>query len=221
MWAFPIKPFVPYQGTTYPMTDTSIDPSTQSGPDPHADKYNDPRAKVTKRGILLAVAVLVLAIIGAAGSIYARRTRLEKTTDFWGPEAITTLQLAERIEMTAISGRSFPDVELTGTPGLGHLRRLLLDERNYDWSTVAETAIQQHCQGQDAFCVQLRLTDPTAHRFETMELAVDLNNGWVGRAEGSSCVQIAARKRNALRKFLVQLITVQQKRYDERQEQAS
>ncbi len=198
------------------MTDTFIDPATESIAQQHQDKYNDPRAKVTARGILLAVAVILLAILGAAGSIYARRTRLQKTTSFWGQDTITALQLGERIQMFAISGRQFPAVELTGTPGLGHLRRLLLDERNYDWSAVSKSGIEQRCDQQDSYCIQLRLTDPSARRFEAKQITIDLNDGWVGQSEGSSCVQIVARKRNALAKFLEQLITVQQRRLDDR-----
>jgi hypothetical protein len=200
------------------MTDTFIDPSSQTGigADPHADKYNDPRAKVTPRGLLLVALVIVLGIIGAAGSIYARRTRLEKTTEFWGAETITALQLGERIQMLSLAGRQFDPVELTHTPGLGHLRRLLLDERNYDWSSVSGHPVTQHCQGDDPLCVQLKLSDPTAKRFEPIELTIDLQNGWLGNSEGTRCLQIADRKRTALRKFLEQLITVQQQRYDHR-----
>ncbi len=198
------------------MTDPFIDPSQDSTDDPHADKYNDPRAKITPRGLLLAGVVVVLGIVGAAGSIYARRTRLEKTTEFWGQETITAIQLGERVQMSSVSGRQFDLVELTRTPGLGHLRHLLLDERNYDWSSTSETSIDQHCRGQEPFCVQLQLTDPTAHRFEPIEITVDLKGGWVGKTGGARCLQISERKRNALRKFLEQLITVQQQRYDHR-----
>lgn len=200
------------------MTDTFIDPATESADDSHADKYNDPRAKITPLGILLACIVIVLGILGAAGSIYARRTRLEKTTDFWGQETITALQLGERIQMLSISGREFVEVELTRTPGLGHMRRLLLDERNYDWSTVSDQPMKDRCDQKESQCVQLLFTDPTAKRFQPVALNVDLQSGWLGYAEGSDSIRIAERKRNALRKFLQQLITVQQQRYDERQQ---
>ena len=195
------------------MNDPSIDTTT----DIHADKYNDPRAKITRRGLLLGLLVVVLGIVGAAGSIYARRTRLEKTTEYWGPDTITALQLGEKIEMLSISGRQFEPVELTRTPGLGHLRHMLLDERSYDWSTMSDEPIGQRCDQAESFCVQLRVTDPTAHRFSTVRLTVDLNSGWLGYSDGSSSVRIAERKRNAVKKFLEQLITYQQRRYDQRE----
>lgn len=199
------------------MTDKSIDPSIESNLDPHADKYNDPRAKITKRGLLLGLMVVVLGILGAAGSIYARRTRLAKTTEFWGQDTITALQLGEKIKMLSISGKEFDPVELTRTPGLGHLRRLLLDQRNYDWSTASQQPVQERCELPDSYCIQLRVTDPTAGRFPPIELTIDLKDGWLGDAAGSRRIQIAERKRNALQKFLNQLITVQQLRYDQRE----
>lgn len=198
------------------MSDTFSDPSEQQQVDPHADKYDDPRVKVTPRGLLLAVAVIAFGIIGAAGSIYARRTRLEKTKEFWGQDTITAFQLGERLRMLPISGRQFDPVELTGTPGLGHLRKLLLDERNYDWSSVSQTSIDEHCGQKEAFCVQLRITDPTANRFQPIEVTIDLQSGWLGNPNSPQSVQIAERKQNALRKFLEQLINVQQLRYDHR-----
>jgi hypothetical protein len=198
------------------MSDNSIDPSDAANLDPHADKYNDPRAKITGRGLMLGLLVVVLGIVGAAGSIYARRTRLEKTTEYWGSDTITALQLGEKIEMLSISGRQFEPVELTRTPGLGHLRHLLLDERNYDWSTISDQPIGQRCEQAESFCVQLRITDPTAHRFAPVELTADLNNGWLGDSAGPTSIRIAERKRNALKKFLEQLISYQQRRYDQR-----
>lgn len=199
------------------MSDNSIDPSDAANSDPHADKYNDPRAKITRRGLLLGLLVVALGIVGAAGSIYARRTRLEKTTEYWGPDTITALQLGEKIEMLSISGQQFEAVELTRTPGLGHLRHMLLDERSYDWSTTSDEPIGQRCDQPESFCVQLRVTDPTAHRFSTVRLTVDLNSGWLGFSDGASSIRIAERKRNALKKFLEQLITYQQRRYDQRE----
>ena len=67
--------------------------------DDHADKYNDPRVKITKRGMLLGAVVVVFGIAGAAFSIWARRTKLEQTTNFWGPNVVEALQLAEEVEL--------------------------------------------------------------------------------------------------------------------------
>lgn len=109
--------------------------------DSHPDKYNDPRARITRRGILMGVAVVIVAAITAGFSIYARKTPLVETTKFWGPETITALQLAERIQLLPRGDETFPPVELTTTPGLGHLRRALLDERNFNWETTENTPV--------------------------------------------------------------------------------
>ncbi len=196
------------------MTDSKNDPERA---DLHADKYNDPRAKITRRGVLMGLGVLLLGMIGAALSISARKTRLVKSRKFWGDATITALQLGERIQMTSIGDREFDPVELTATPGLGHLRHALLDERNYDWSTVQSTGFEDACAQDESFCVQLLLTDPTAHRFEPVEINIDLKGGWIGPSDGSSCVQ--SLKTKALEKFLGTLVTVQQLRYDHRKDQ--
>ncbi len=179
------------------MTDDSIDPRDSETPrpadaspsrpsDPHADKYNDPRAKITRRGILMGLAVFVLGIFGAAASIYFRRTRLGETTRFWGQETITALQLAERMQLLPRGGSDFAPVELTATPGLGHLRRALLDERNFDWQTEDTASVAAKCSKKSSDipqCVQIRLSDPTAHRFGTIEIDIDLSwgMGWPQR----------------------------------------
>lgn len=227
------------------MTDTSIDPATDGPDDPvnaddpagsdnsagsdhvggttpegHDDKYNDPRARITKRGVWMGIGVVVFGIVGAAASIYARRTRLEQTTRFWGPETIEALQLAERVELIARGDSEFDPVELTATPGLGHLRRALLDERGFDWSTESPESALEYCGNRVSDssgapkCVQLRLTDPTAHRFEQVEIDLDLAGGWVGPSDGSRRVQATDWVQPKLRNYFATIIDVQQKRYD-------
>ena len=95
-----------------------------SNPDDHADKYNDPRVRITRRGILIAIAVGIFAVAGAAMSIIGRRTLKVKTTEFWGEKSIVAFQLGERLYLKPRGNEIFDQVELSGTPGLGHLRRL-------------------------------------------------------------------------------------------------
>lgn len=205
------------------MTDDSIDTGYDTAAAPgqlHADKYNDPRARITTRGMLLAVAVLLLGIIGAAASIYGRRTRLEQSTRFWGQETITALQLAERMELLPRGATQFEPVELTATPGLGHLRRTLLDERSFDWQSQSTGGVSEKCEKQsgDALeCVQLRLTDPTAHRVGVIEIDLDLAGGWVGPSDGSRRVQTTQWVRPKLRNFLTTIVNVEQMRSDLRE----
>ena len=210
--------------TTYTMNhqaiDTATDPDNQ---DLHADKFNDPRAKITRRGILIGIAVVLFGIAGAAASIYGRRTRLEKTTEFWGEETITALQLGERIELKPHLGRDFRPVDLSGMPGLGHLRHALLDELHFDWGSRSDQSVTSHNEGaDDPFCVTLRITDPTAHRFKPVEIDLDLNDGWAGHhdpgdsAKHRGSVQVVARKRNGLKHFLVTIMDKENLRADKR-----
>lgn len=188
-------------------------PENDSAADPHADKYDDPRVSITRRGVLIGIGVVLFGIAGSALSIYSRRTRLKQSRAYWGDETITALQLGERIQMLSRSGRKFKEVELTATPGLGHLRHALLDERNYDWDSQQSVGMSETCDGADAYCLELVLTDPTAHRFQPVRISLDLNEGWVGPSDGAT--RVKTKKRTALKNFLETLITVQQRRYDE------
>jgi len=205
------------------MTDNSIDPQYDSTVKPaelHADKYNDPRAKITARGIWLGVGVLLLGMIGAAVSVYGRRTRLEESTRFWGAETITALQLAERMELLPRGSSRFEPVELTATPGLGHLRRTLLDQRSFNWESESPGSVAEKCEQNvtdELTCVQLRLTDPTAHRVGVIEIDLDLVGGWVGPSDGSRRVRMTDWVRPKLRNFLSTIVNVQQLRYDVRE----
>ena len=186
-----------------------------SSSDPHADKYNDPRVKITGRGIALGVGVILFSMVGAAASIYGRRTRLERSSEFWGAETILALQLGERIELLPKSGPDFSPVELTGTPGLGHLRRSLLDERSFDWDTENDKPVaEKSAAAEEPYCVTLRLTDPNGKRFEQVEIDLDLAQGWVGHSDAAQSVRIVQRKRSGLRNFLETIMTKETDRYD-------
>ena len=185
---------------------------------------------------MIGILVGVLGILGAFGSIYARRTKLEKTTMFWGSETITGLQLGERMELFPRGAETFNRVELTSTPGLGHLRRALLDERNFDWNTLETASVASTCDNDsDAVggatpmddstlfklkapaCVQIRLTDPTASRIGTIEIDLNLKSGWVGPSDGSKRVQMTQWVQPKLRNYFATVINVEEKRYDLRE----
>ncbi len=188
----------------------------------HADKYSDPRARITRRGVWLLVGVGLFALIATPLSVYLRRTRLERTTEFFGDQVILALQIGERIEMLPLAakgadGKTVEQVELTRTPGLGHLRRALLDERHYDWATAINEDAADLCGGEQAYCVQLRITDPTEHRFPETVIDLELAGGWVGISGAGRRVRVTDRVRPALRHFLQTMINVKQQRYDLRE----
>lgn len=196
-------------------------PDASSSSDLHLDKYSDPRAKITRSGVLLGFGVVILGICGAGLSIYARKTKLEQTTKFWGPETITALQLAEKIELRPIGASNFDPVDLSGTPSLGHLRHALLDDRGFDWNTESSGAAFDMCQKpleEGAIsCVRLRLTDPTAKRIGTIDLDLDLVGGWVGPSDGSKRVQATEWVRPKLTNYFQMIVNVERLRYDQRQ----
>lgn len=166
--------------------------------------------------VLLGVGVVVLAIVATALSVTLRRTQLEKTTEYFGADTILALQLGEKIQMLARGNSSFEPVELTGTPGLGHLRRALLDDRHYDWATATPTPVAELCGTDDVYCVQLLIMDPSAKRFQDVRLDLELNSGWVGLANSDHRVQVTERVQPALKHFLSTLKNVKQQSYDNR-----
>lgn len=195
----------------------------QADPAIHADKFNDPRAKITGRGIGIGLAVILLGIAGAFGSIYARRTQLVESTRFWGEETIAAFQLAEMVELLPAGNSQFPPVELTTTPGLGHLRRALLDERNYQWDTETNRPALENCPEAEPTktsdrqlkkCIRLRLTDPTGKRFDTVEVDINLKEGWIGPADGSRRVRATAYVQPKLQSYFATIVNVEQLRYD-------
>jgi len=187
----------------------------------HADKYNDPRVSITRRGILIALAIGIFGVAGSCLSILGRRTQKVKTTEFWGESSITAFQLGERMILLPRGNETFEPVELSGTPGLGHLRRLLLDERNYDWSSVSTGQALGDCGEpvpKKPRCVQLRFTDPTAHRFDSLEVDIDLQTGWLGPSDGSKRIKLLDRTKPKLAKYFETTITVEQLRSDFRKD---
>ncbi|MEM9588391.1 MAG: hypothetical protein AAGA03_13995 [Planctomycetota bacterium] len=183
----------------------------------HADKYNDPRVQFRWRWVAVAAVVLLFAAATAVLSIYARRTPLEKSTEFWGPETITALQLADKVELHPGEGQEFEPVELTGTPGLGHLRHALLNERHYLWDTRVDGPIaDQLAADQDQMNVTLQFADPHGKRVPITRIDLELNSGWVGPEDGSRSVRVNDRVQPALRHQLKLMMSVTQKTYDRR-----
>ena len=199
--------------------------TSRSRPDGWVDH---PVIPITRRAILAGVAITVLAVVAAFASIYARRTRLEKTTEFWGPDTILALQHAPRVIMQlqpAAAPEGVADgsdqalqqpqrVDLSGTPGLGHLRHALLDERHYEWET--RTAEPAHAADvSEAYYATLTFSDPGG-RVPTASIDLELREGWVGPPDRPERVRLIARARPAVRHVLEVVRNAQQAHYDNR-----
>ncbi|SMP38518.1 hypothetical protein SAMN06265222_101150 [Neorhodopirellula lusitana] len=183
----------------------------------HADKYDDPRAKFGAKGWLAVVAIAIGATIFALASVAARRTQLGETTRFYGPEVIQAIQLGDHVMLVPQKGSDFETVELTAFPGLGHLRKALLDEGHYEWETETSESVAEFCDGEDDVkCVRLEFSDPSLNRFETARIDIELNRGIVGLADKASQVKVNDRVRPALQHQIGLLMRVKQKRYDRR-----
>jgi len=226
----PIHPAVPDAAT---VNEPANDDVSRSKRDPHADKYNDPRVRFTWRSWLVLAAIGIGGVFFALLSVQARKTQLGRTTEFFGSETIQALQLGDKVMLAARGDQTFPPVELTAFPGLGHLRRALLDERHYDWETEQSLPISEmftkvpdpveSLQGMEPAdekpkprFVQLSFSDPTLKRFPPALIDVDLATGFVGPSDQPKRVQVNERVRPALRHQIELLMTVKLKRYDDR-----
>lgn len=87
-----------------------------------------------------------------------------KTTEFWGPEAISAFQLAPMVKLEIRDGKEPAEVDLTGMPGLGHLRHALLEQRHYEWDTEAAASVESSV-------TQYRLTVPHSSSSEPDQVA--------------------------------------------------
>jgi hypothetical protein len=202
--------------------------------DPHADKYNDPRVVVTRGHIIGLVAIVVIGAIVAVLSIAARRTKLVKTTEFWGPDVITAIQLGDHVELIPGPGSDFKQVELTAFPGLGHLRKALLEQSHYQWETVEPLPVEALVVDPDVtqtaeelaegtedesgspIVVRLEFSDPHYKRVPPALIDLELASGTVGPADGSQRVKVTDRVRPALRHQLGLLMRVSELRYGQR-----
>lgn len=227
-------------------------PSRSPSPLPAAspsDEPLEPRAAVspgiTRRGVLIGVLIGIVAVLAALLSVYARRTRLERTTEFWGRPVIRALQSSAHIRMRvppggalAIPSQNGDDaVELGDVPGVAYLRNALLDERHFRWETLqsvpVETAVEQALQVDSAddgdraavapewVILELEGTPPGVQndpdgKIQPVTIRLELSTGWVGLADGDRSVRMTRRARPAVRHFLLRMINVQSQRYDDR-----
>ena len=111
-------------------------------------------------------------------------------------------------------------IPLTATPGLGHLRRALLDQRHYNWDTAADRPTPWRAgtigEKKTPGCLRLRLTDPTKQRFDPVELDVNLFGGRIGVVGSGRSVAVTDYVLPKLRSYFATIVNVTRLTYDER-----
>jgi hypothetical protein len=128
------------------------------------------------------------------------------------------MQLAPFVSLEFDADAGKEPVNLTGTPGLGHLRHALLEQRHYLWKTEESSSIDD-LTTPDAKFAKLVFWDSRQDetvRVPTATLRLELQGGWVGTADGTRRVQLTERARPAVRHFLSTLRNVRQARADMR-----
>jgi hypothetical protein len=169
----------------------------------------------SRRMFFYLIGVVIFAIAAASLSIVMRRTQSEQTRVLLGEEAIFALQYGKSFHIRLPSGSSLIDpkrsvqwlqqdgsqrTNLTDTPGLGHFRHALLDDRHYNWETRIE-ATKEHLGVDQPELVFVEIAGPPTEVKPTVIL-IELSAGWVGLAQGTTFVQVTDRVRPALRNFI-------------------
>lgn len=208
-----------------------------------ADWVDHPKTPITRRAILIGIGLLALGVVGAVTSVWARRTQIERTTDFFGIETIRALQYAPGVTLrlaaepakppsptadsvgvestpalaTTAPPADFKEIELSGTPGLGHLRHALLDERHYDWTTRNDRSIES-LRSPGTRMATLTFSDPRGI-IAPATIHLELSEGWVGTPQGDRSVRLISRVQPAVQHFLVVISNAQQTYYDRRRQE--
>lgn len=181
-----------------------------------------------RRWLLIAVGLTLLGVIGAFASVVLRRTRVDQTTRFWGPQVVRALQSSDEFRLRVPPGGSLEwktestdgMVDLSDTPGIAHLRHALLDERHYRWETSREVSIETVItEIPEAEWVTIELRGSPAGAvseppIEPVALKLELSRGWVGVSDGGRSVQMTDRVRSAVRHNLLMFSNVRSKRAD-------
>lgn len=205
------------------MISSSSPSSTDQPRELPADWVDHPRVPITRRAVLAGCVILIFGVAGALGSAYFRRTRLGLTTEFLGANTIRALQSADRVvlylEPIGASESTGQTIDLSGTPGLGHLRRALLDERHYDWSTEQARSVESFRSAETQLAT-LSFSDPTG-QIPDATVSLELANGWVASPSADRVVQLTPRVQPAVRHFLVVISNAQQTYYDRRRQSQS
>ena len=206
----------------------SVDPSSSHSSEPtdelSAAVGSQPSAG---RTVLLMLVVIFVGGIAAVASVYFRRTQTAKTSEFWGAEAITAFQLAPMVKLKIRDGQEPGEVDLTGMPGVGHLRHALLEQRHYEWDTKTMESVESRVAADpvnERLFATLTFWDPRKPAelppdmpvIQTTTVLLDLSEGWVGPASGERSVRLNERSRPAVRHFLTTMRNVKQARYDDR-----
>jgi hypothetical protein len=187
---------------------------------------NDPAQVrlLTLKGLGITMAIAIFAVVVAFASIYARRTPMEKTRDFFGDDALKAIQLGEqlRIEIPAgspminadaplavIRGDGSQIADLSGSPGLGHFRHALLNQRHYDWDSITDRGVEEiEIPDRELVFVEIEGRSPDAPpvpmpiTITPTRLVMELTEGWVGVVGVRRAVRMTERVRTGMRNFI-------------------
>lgn len=228
-----------------PPPSDSVEPSPSPGsPDQSLQPAFPVSPGVTRRGVLIGVLVGIMAVVAAFASVHFRRTRLGRTTEFWGPAVIRSLQSSAQVRMRVPPGGALvippesgnDSVELADVPGVAYLRNALLDERHFQWDSVrpvpVETAVQETLQDASTdgagdsvvpewVVLELEGTPPGLRDdprgpIRPATIRLELTTGWVGPADGDRSVRFTRRVQPAVRHFLLTTTNVRSQRIDDR-----
>jgi hypothetical protein len=133
-------------------------------------------------GKLVIAGIVSVAFCAAAVSWWFRYNATHNAVKFWGPEAATLIRDAPVVSI--YHGGNFSDPnepamlkkvattesDISNAPGLTHLRNALLEDHNFDWTTVVKAPLQTPAQW------GLMFADPKAGKSTTVWLSDDFRS---------------------------------------------
>jgi hypothetical protein len=130
-------------------------------------------------GNLVIVGIVVVAVCAAAISWWFRYNATHRAAKFWGPEAATIIRDAPLVTIYHPGNFNDPneaaikkkiaatELDISNAHGLTHLRNALLEDHNFDWTTVEKDPFQASERW------GLMFADPKAGKATTVWLSDD------------------------------------------------
>jgi len=161
-------------------------PTTGSPAAPERSSITPPAA--VGSGARLVIGLLVLGVTAGLVGIWYQRGQTRRCLAFYGPDAARMVTSAPVVELWTLAPGAEPGVlvaleraDVTGAPGLVHLRRGLVEDANFRWP-VAPSAARGRLPA-ESWDRALVFADPTTGR-PPVVLVIDLAEGSGGAGEG-------------------------------------
>lgn len=167
------------------------------------------------RWFTLTILAICLSLVLFA--LWRRSHDTARIREFWGADAASIIQSAPRVliwdgrwspqqDVPSMDSESRRWQDISGAPGLIHLRATLLDDRYFQWPHREATVLERTARSA-AYRV-LRFAGPVG----LVDVAIDIDNGMVINLASGHAVPIISSSRRAIAAYLDIQIPANEKR---------